>query len=235
MACASSVFTTRWVGKITRPGYRTRPVSSSCSRRRVARMTVAGASKATIFERGLVAMVSVGNKYQRRLESALNDRDLFVSLDRAELIFDSEIIDHARAGSRIATSADERIDLHASPIEAENRTDIGVERGQQPRRSSLAAGKVFSCGEFCRALNSSRRTRAINPSRRSFFPPTSNCCVYEIDAGSRSELQNSVGAPFRKRGGGGAIAIRLATEFEPHHVVGVATVEFLLTFASIRS
>ncbi len=85
------------MGRQDRPGRgcRTRPGSSWCSRRPASRRRIAvrRASDAPEIERSLVAMMPVGDQDSRCSERALDDRDFAGVLDRAKLIFVSQVID----------------------------------------------------------------------------------------------------------------------------------------------
>src|SRR5579885_158552 len=188
-----------------------------------------GSAPVSIVERGFVAMVAVGDQYRRGFERSLHDRNLFGSLDRAQLVANSEVVRGIEQGLA-------RRDLRAQPlergirarVEAEDRADIDARRRKQLEPVFLCRWKGFLMRQ-----NSSRReflepkphdeTRARKVPVLDLEP-----LRVEIDRGMLSAPQHALVDPLPKRAARRRIPVRITSEFEPHDIVRASLVKAFL-------
>ncbi len=160
----------------------------------------------------------------------MNDRDFVVGFDRAQLVADSQVID--QIDQRLA-----RGDLLAQSVELgmlagvqpEDRARVDLQRGQQTQTVLLGGGKSFLVRQNASAIE------FLEPHARdksgAMQQPALDVEGLRVlkDRGTRRPLEDARRNPVRERFLGGAVAICLAREFEPHDVVRTAFVKLILT------
>jgi len=96
------------------------------------RIALGGAPAPAIFERGFVAMVSVGDEDARAFEFVLNCRDRGFVFDQAQLVADAQVVgDFQQRLVRRKLGRDRGEGRMLAGVEAEHRAHVGVQRGQQ--------------------------------------------------------------------------------------------------------